>query len=395
MLKELFKSFFQLSKQILFKQRPDVIFYYPQHFNRSSDGSNPYFTPLINICIQNRLNYLVLEEPCIKGHYPSNPNSIRADAIYWATWFVHLIMIKLLGFTLHKTDKRIGKLIDLISCHQLRARTYITISNSMIDVLGEINPKGVVYDLQHGIIYYGHPGYFLNLKELRPEFLLRNRRVLLWGNLYKNNLMNLPNGVDPDEKFLVIGYPMYKHISYCSADKERIISISLQFTSDISPKQSVHLLEMLDEFIDIAVKHDYKIILKHHPRFRDEVDLEGIINKYNDYVTISQQSLAELSKLTKLHVTWSSTTTMEFAAYGVPTLFLYDHRFDWASSLFYGQFSYPLYKGLSAEQVLCRLDDISLYKKDIQIIKEWYESAYTEINEKLILDILRGNSYEK
>ena len=36
----------------------NIIFYYPQHFNRGKHGTNPFFEPLISICQQKDLNYL-------------------------------------------------------------------------------------------------------------------------------------------------------------------------------------------------------------------------------------------------------------------------------------------------------------------------------------------------
>lgn len=172
--------------------------------------------------------------------------------------------------------------------------------------------------------------------------------------------------------------------------------VSLQFTGDISPELSYHLMGMLEHFADTAIKEDYSLILKHHPRFADEVDLNPLLQKYNGRIILTKDSLDELARKSMLHVTWGSTTTFEYAAYGVPTFFLYDGVFDWATKLFYGQYSYPLYKGMNAEQVLNRISEPEDYNVDCKAVKDWYESAYSPLNEDLLLKILKGeNTYEK
>lgn len=388
MLRGLLQSLWSLIKVVAHADKPDVVFYYPRHFNRSADGTNPYFRPLIELCKNKSIKYIALEEPA--SGYPSDNHSIKADVFVYFVLMMHRILINVLGLSQHEADKRIGKLIDVLTFHRLRAKTYVTISNSMIDVLGELTPRGHVYDLQHGIIYYGHPGYFLSENELRPEFKIANRRVLLWGTLYKDNLRELPGGIDSDKKFIVAGYPLYKKIEATSMIKDKIIMVSLQFTCDISLENSCHLVEMLEIFADTAIKEGYSLILKHHPRFADEVDLNPLLQKYKGRINLTKDTLDELARKAMLHVTWGSTTTFEYAVYGVPTFFLYDGMFDWATNLFYGQYSYPLYKGMNAEQVLSRISEPDDYIADCKVVKDWYESAYSPLNEEILLKILKG-----
>lgn len=297
--------------------------------------------------------------------------------------------------SLHEADKKAGKILDIVTIHKLRAKTYITISNSMIDVLGEINPNGNVYDLQHGIIYYGHPGYFLNNEQLRPEFLMGNRRVLLWGELYKKNLEKLPSGIDPDDKFIVVGYPLYKHIEIAEPTGLKQVMVSMQFTSDLGSEVNAAMLQMLEEFVDEACAQGYEVLLKHHPRFNNEVDLQPLINRFNGKVRITSEPLDKLALEVKLHVTWGSTTALEYAAYGVPTYFLHDQRFDWASDIFYAQYSYPLYQHISSSEMFNRLNDASKYEEDRMEVKQWYESAYSPLDEAMLLKILKGDYNEK
>lgn len=376
-------------------KRPEVVFYYPQLFNRTKNGTNPYFEPLIKLCKENKISYLVFEEPATEDKYPADKNSTKFDALFWFIIILHKIFTKLGHYSLHESDRKIGRILDFLTFHKLRAVTYITISNSMIDVLGELNPNGNVYDLQHGIIYNGHWGYFSNKDILRPTFLLRNRRVLLWGNIYKQFMSNLSCSYIPEDKFIVIGYPMYQQLNILQTEKEKVILVSLQFTSDISSKLTDDILDMLDEFVSIATANGYKILLKHHPRFSGEVNLNPLIQKYVGLIDVTDAPLTELAKIIKLQMTWGSTTTMEFAAYGIPTFFLRDNRCDWATDMFYEQYHYPLYDGMSTSQVLSRIDCEQSYRNDCHAVKNWYESAYAPFNDELMVKILKGEINEK
>lgn len=393
MLKELVKSTFQIGKHIILGKHPDVVFYYPQHFNRSAGGTNPYFEPLLKIAVDNGLEYLLLEEAA--GGYPSDKRSIKADALYWLIWAIRKVLIKGLHYSQHEADRKTARIVDTLTFHKLRAKTYVTISNSMIDVLGDMNPKGNVYDYQHGIIYRGHAGYFKANGELREPFLLPNRRVMLWGELYKRNLKNLPGGIDPDDKFIVVGYPLYKHIEIAEPTGLKQVMVSMQFTSDLGSEVNAAILQMLEEFVDEACAQGYDVLLKHHPRFNNEVDLQPLINRFNGKVKITSEPLDKLAREVKLHVTWGSTTALEYAAYGVPTYFLRDERFDWATEIFYGQYSYPLFDGISSRELFERINDATTYEADRREVKQWYESAYSPLNEALLLKILKGEYNEK
>ena len=67
---------------LFFKARKvSTIFYYPNHFNRSIEG-NPYFKPLIDVCKNNNIPYLIFEEPDYKLKYNRSTEAIPFDFVY-------------------------------------------------------------------------------------------------------------------------------------------------------------------------------------------------------------------------------------------------------------------------------------------------------------------------
>lgn len=91
MIGDILKSFAQFTKHILFGKRPDVILFYPQHFNRSVDGTNPYFAPLVKLCRDNALHYLEMEEPDGGTPQPRDPQCMKADVLFLVCYGIEKI----------------------------------------------------------------------------------------------------------------------------------------------------------------------------------------------------------------------------------------------------------------------------------------------------------------
>ena len=81
-LKSLITSFSFFSSLIFRKKNVQVIFIYLNHFNRRK-GLNPFLEEMVSSCIQNKIDYLLIEDTDLKGAYkqPRDPRSIRLDFI--------------------------------------------------------------------------------------------------------------------------------------------------------------------------------------------------------------------------------------------------------------------------------------------------------------------------
>lgn len=383
-------SFIQLTRYILLGKKADVLLYYPQHFNRSTKGTNPYFDSIVEVCKENGVKYLIMEEPDGETSNPRDPLCIKADVFFW----VVTIMRKLMRVT-HKgkisveIDAKIAHILDTITFHKFRAKRYITISNSMINVLAELNPDGVVYDYQHGIIFNGHPGYFVEQDNLVPSYAKPNRRIMLWGTLYRHAFDKALFKDELYKRIKVVGYPIQtSEIDVVSQEKVGVV-ISLQITSD-GEIWYKHSIKMLYECLEQLKQSGYKVLLKHHPRFNNEVDLGDIIIRY-PFVEFTSKPLVELAPLTLFHITWSSTTSFEYANLSVPTYFLVDEVLHHGTTIFYEQYHYPLYESMNLLEVVARITDKKVYKNDCKIVKEWYDSAYAPFDNQQMLKILTGN----
>ena len=387
---DLFSSFLSFGKLVILRKSLDVILYYPQHFNRSAKGSNPYFDPIIEICRENGLKYLVMEEPDGATPNPHNPQCMKADAFFWIVTIMRKLMRMIYKEKmLVEIDEKIARFLDVVTFHKFRAKRYITISNSMINILAGLNHEGIVYDYQHGIIFNGHSGYFTEKDNLVSSYKKSNRRIILWGTLYRQAFKGALCEDELYKRMKVVGYPIPTSVVDMESQYRKYIVISLQITSD-GEVWYKHSARMLYECLEQLKESGYKVLLKHHPRFNNEVDLSDISTKY-PFVKFTSKPLVELASQTLLHITWSSTTCFEYANYGVPTFFLVDEVLPHGTTIFYEQYHYPLYEDMSLLEVVAHLEDKQMYKDDCKIVKEWYDSAYAPFDKQQMLKILTGN----
>lgn len=378
-----------MTKYILLGKKIDIVLYYPQHFNRSTKGTNPYFDLIVEVCKENGVRYLIMEEPDSGTSNPRNPQCMKADAFFWIVTIMRKLMHTHKGKISVEIDAKIAHIWDIVTFHKFRAKRYITISNSMINVLAELNPNGVVYDYQHGIIFNGHPGYFVEKNKLAPSYAKSNRRVMLWGTLYRHAFDRVLFKDELCKRIKVVGYPIRNSAVDVVYQKRECIVISLQITSDAEMWYK-HSPKMLYDCLDQLDKWGYKVLLKHHPRFNNEVDLSDVTTKY-PFVEFTTKTLIELVPSALFHITWSSTTSFEYANFGVPTYFLVDEVLPHGITIFYEQYRYPLYESMSLLEVVTRMTDEQVYKNDCKIVKEWYDSAYAPFDKQQILKILTGN----
>ena len=58
-------------------RKPRVLFYYPQHFNRTDQGTNPFFDKLLETCDRHGVAYRLYEEPDRATDKPRNTKASK------------------------------------------------------------------------------------------------------------------------------------------------------------------------------------------------------------------------------------------------------------------------------------------------------------------------------
>lgn len=380
------KSWFDITRCIIFRKKKLVIFAAPQHFNRDCNGKNPYFAKLIAICKDNNLPYLVLESPEYDAPQPHDTDSVRADLLFWGEMLLNKIALKIYGTSNQQmARKAVSKVMNCLTLGKLKVDCYISMAGLFIEMFGDMNPDGIVYDLQHGVIYAGHDGYFKSDGGVSESLSADNCKILLWGEGYKELFTH--SDKIKDDKVRVIGYPVEQSERPKTNEGRNTILFSLQFTASVDYDTLEYMKTMLDKALSSIDFNRYTVKLKHHPRYNNVISLDDISKKYPN-ISYCDDSLEDMVKECLLHVTWFSTTCFEYAKYGIPTYILSDSRSTLGNEIYYFQFKYPVLKGLSLEEVLKLLND-PIKSEEISVrVREWYLKLYSPFNEKTAKSIL-------
>ena len=375
MISSFFSSLLFFTKLFFVKKHYDVIFYSPQHFNRSKNHTNEYFSHLIDSCKKNNLSYIYFEEPSLKFQFKRCPHSIPFDFLYYLIIFLRKFMGSEMSY--HYKDIKIGRFLKLLFFRRITFDNYITISQSMLSFFNGLCIDAKKFDMQHGTIHSQKDSY---LKDgIVSTNLIKNQvHLLLFGNGFQDLLISN----DTQKYFIshshVIGY-FTNFYNQNHVNVNRDVLVSLQFTDDHSLNENQNILDLLFDRISNETKFNF--FLLNHPRFTTKIDLSSLLQLPN--VFLSNNSLIDSLDKCSLHLTVYSTTTFEASIMGIPTSFIKINSLK--MNIFDKQYNYPFYNS--------SLED--LYNNYITCsskVKEWADNFYCIYSEKNFLKVLKNGS---
>ena len=382
-------SFWQLTTHVIFAKKAQVMFYYPQHFNRTAEGTNPFFDRLLEACDRHGISYKLIEEPDWGTDKPRNSKAIKGDALF----LLIMVLRKVIGLfgkkDFFKNEKYVAGIVNILTFGRLRYNTYMTISGSMLHLFGALNSKGNVYDVQHGILFKQKATFFDEKEHLRPQYYQRNLHWIMWGRGYDQCFCR------GDEEILsgrthVVGYPIKDVVMdmNSSDDNEKSVLFSLQFTHDSQPHELKIQKDLVEESLHQLNECRVKVLLRHHPRYNNAIDINDLLEKY-PFAKLTTLSMNKLLASTLLQVTFNSTTSFEYAAYGIPSFFIDKEASIPLGDIFYSEYHYPLYQGEEILDVVKRLQNSELRRQDSATVKEWYREFYDEFDENAFIKLIK------
>ncbi len=385
-IKFFFKSLYKIGSYIIFDKKPQIIFYYPHHFNRNSSGTNEYFEPFLEICKINKISFLLLEEPSLGSDWPRNKEAYPSDTLFYYVLFFRKVLTSL-GFSFWKSEKIMANVFNVVTFNKFVVNNYITISGNMQEFFQCINKSGKVFDFQHGIIYSKHIGYFECDGKLRNLLTNENLHFLLYGEGFKNCFNINKNNNEILHRVHVVGCMLNENKRLQKIKSPNTILISMQFLKETNIDEVISMKALIKNAIKEIDLNKYSVLLKHHPRFNNEVNLDDLFNEFPS-IQLTNLNKNELCSSLFLHLTFMSTTTFEYAQFGIPTYFLQSNDFNKAKPIFFDEYFYPLYEGISLNSVVKRLETSDSYFKDSQIVQNWYSKFYSPIDVEFFLNLI-------
>jgi len=384
------------------KKEYDVVFAFPNHFNREK-GKNPYFIPFIEACKKHNLKYIVFEDTDLKGTFNFSPRD-NDNIPFEFIGLMKMIYRKVLklGFIIdfydddYRREEYISKKISKFFFKNFRFKVSVNIAGNNATFFKLIDNSAKVYEYQHGII-----------SNTRGSKELENVIMLVYGNGFQQVV--LENKEFYAEKNVIsVGY--YKKIDALvdiNKSFNKTILFSLQITNDRIKnkdlyekyKKVVNNLFLVNQ--RYLKENNYKIIFKHHPRFpKQEIDF---FHKDLDssIFSVDKNSLTEeLCEKYTLHITFDSTTTFELALKGIPTIFIdhsdYKHRYNEIDAIYNKQYDYPLkdffvHEYTDLEVILRKIENANNYSRYSKEVYKWGKFYFSEFNEDIFLSFLRKN----
>lgn len=369
-----------------------IHFFQPELFNRTEQKTNPFFDPIIDVCRTNDIQYRVFI-----AEKKASPNGYRNAA--GNSWI--LVWPEILGFRLIKwfhlpsrlVWRFLGAVMNLLTFGRYRADICITVAGVHMEILQGIAPRARLVDLQHGVIYHDHPGYFDSNGKLR-QGLIENiqREYWLYGTGYKNVFFSNPENANIlDNKVHIVGDVLGWAVKNAKRNigKKNAFVFSMQLIETEGKIANIPFYHALEEFLQKVAEYKlherYKVFLKYHPR-HGNIDITDILRHYPwaesiDYPTV------ELINCCVYHFTASSTVAFEYAANGIPTLFLNEK----GRAIFHQEFQYTAVK--CWEDVFNALKFPEIMEKQCEDVKQWYQRFYCHFTEKNCIALL--NSFAK
>ncbi|MEE2700033.1 MAG: hypothetical protein VYD71_01545 [Bacteroidota bacterium] len=376
------RNFSYIIKSLLFfllgvvvKRRYDVVFYYPQHFNRGVNNENQFFKHLLQSCDCNSISYIVFEEPDFTVKNNRNDKAIPFDFLYLLILFLR----KLYGSKISDElkDKKIGGFIAKLFFRQFSFKNFITLSQSMLSIFRGINSDAILFDLQHGIIHNNKENYLMNGKA-ESNLVCNDAHLLLSGASYKDILLENERLNYFQTHAFVIGANISSNNNRHQEFNSNIL-ITLQFTHDHTAEQNDILFKQLCDFIS-SENTEVNFYLKHHPRFNNEIDLSNIFKQPN--VLMAPNDINESFNLCSLHATTYSTSTFDAALLGIPTIFIKGST-DFNFFNFNSELNYPIAHSIDS------FKDINIYKNSAEVVKSWARKYYSSFNSEKFISLLK------
>jgi len=381
--RDLFCSFWQLTRHVIFARKADVLFYYPQHFNRSAKGTNPFFDKLLETCDNHGIRYKLIEEPDWGTDKPRNPKAVRGDVMFWTIMVLRkIVSLVYRRKSFYYRERIVARMFNILSFGRFQTPVYITISGSMYHLFAALNPKAKVFDMQHGVLYKGHLTFFDGNERLHPQFYQQNLHWLMWGEGYKGIFERGEEDV-LHGRVHVIGYPIEQPLKE-TGDKEKTVLLSLQFTHDWEASALEKYKKLLADTLQQFAGTGYRVLLRHHPRFNNVINIDDLLAKY-DFADITNLSFEQLVIQISLHVTYNSTTAFEYAQYGIPSVFMSNADFPHSENIFYKEYNYPLFRNADIVETLQYLENNDVSDD----IKGWYKLFYAPFNQEMLLRLIK------
>lgn len=365
-------------------------------FLLKSGKFNPLYDPIINVCRKNRIDWevWVLDKDAIVGYESEHVRLIwrYSKFAFWCYCVLHHVF----GFSVWNAYAFVGRIYRWMRLLPADADVFITNAHVWCDVLSGISPRARIVELQHGILYPDHIGYFHRDGLLKKDFRLY-RNLMFW--VYGDGFRKVYDKNEGNHRMLVnrvhvIGDVQRAERSFKDEEKPRNVIViagqmvrGAEFTyKDILLMKRAYEGSMRKVFSELEKKGNpdgWRVIFRHHPRFGGCADLSDWGKEFPSLIIDNEEPWSALLPRVKCLLTINSTVAFDAAAFGVPTVVI---RFKEIRDILCEEFEYPL-PFLTIEKCLCEGTRYNKYQDEV---RAWHSKFYAPYDDMKCLDLLRS-----
>ena len=409
--KDFLSSFIYFLKLIFASKNYDVVFISTSFFNRGKGGENYLLSPMIEYCTENQLSYVVFEETYFKSYLSYKVNKKSTPFIFIS--LIQIILRKVFNFInkkpitkneIYLREVKISNILKRIFFTKFHSKVYITLIWNNSTLWRTINPDACIADYQHGTIWNGHHGYLKNGHPLK-EKKINNIVTLVYSDFFKHLLIeNDKSCFYNDSNVHTVGLnKTTKKIGDIKNIKKILftLQISPDFNENKINEKSVEIIQkLLNTNTKFLQKNNYEIIFRHHPRYSKfncpDIEIDHEYARFDN-----KTPLSELLSSCSIHITFSSTSSLDAAMLSIPSIFI-DMHSHWQFSpneIFFEQYKYPCkdlvvknFKDL--EHILLKLESETFFESVSNDVYTWSKDLYSNFDESVFEDFL-SNEFNK
>ena len=371
-----------------------ILFVCGPEFLRTPNRTNPFFDPIISVCEKAGFDWriLFLTRDARSGYPPERVGNF-ALLNGLGIWFWRLVRLFRPHADPHDAYRLYGRLARPFFSRLLDADLVVTIAGYLQDEYAGAFPEGRIVDVQHGVIYSTHSGYFLPDASLAPAYRRATRREFwVYGKGYAASFYaNAANerwlGAfgSPSCRVRVLGdvmrtaRPNDAPPAGASAVRD-VIAFSAQLTPDFGSETLGRLVEgMVGFFEDLHARYGdgCRYLVKHHPRFGGVCDVSRLTAL--PYLEVSDEPWSALAPRLLLHATFSSTVAFDVASAGVPTFFLPSPDPAFLDARALNTYRDCPFLDLAADEIVTRVQ--SAPDETARTVRAWFEAFYAPFDE--------------
>lgn len=386
-----------------------IAFIQPKTFLRTRNRTNPFFDPIIASIPEGVEWTLWLPKCDFKTGYDDSHVRQYSAFEFWQTWFWRGLHLLVPFMSIARVHWLFGKVARFFCREWAETDVILTITGIFADELSGMYPNKRIVDVQHGVIYSRHQGYFLPDGLLIPSFRrYANREFWVYGKGYadcffknKENEKWLGKFGDSDCRVKVIGDVLnVGHSTMRMANcwlRRNTIVLMLQFNSSFPEWQLIKMKAIWEAWLEenrtLIEAMDFRVLIRHHPRFNNVVDFSDWMPRFK-WAQVDDRSWDEVYDEAFCCVGFNSTTIIEAAGRGIPVVVLDGRRIAedsyFADTFVVDEFNYPFRLSLGAWTRTAESEKASVSRRLI----EWHHKFYTSFDEKNCSNLLGLNVHK-